>query len=280
MAPNVLVQLRTDGGSLTPALARIAAYVHAHPEDVMYQTVTELGDRSGASEASVIRLCRDLGFNSYSEFKMALAIEVTQAKPGQERTNGGVTDAEDPAAAIAAQGVAALVDTEKLQDRDLMERAVNALSKARRIEVFGVGASAIVAEYVAYKFIRLGLSAYAHGDPHLAAMMAAKMSDTDVAIGVSSSGSTIDTVRAARLATTSGAQVIAITNRKRSPLSKVADMVLVAAAPETPLTGGAFASKVGQLFLVEVLYGALADGDIKLQRAITETAEAISDRSY
>jgi len=243
----------------------------------MYQTVTELGDRSGASEASVIRLCRDLGFGSYAEFKMALAIEVTKAKPTQQAHQA---PDNGPIAATVRLGVSALENTEKLLDPGRIEATVAALAQAHRIELFGVGASAIIAQYAAYKFLRLGLNAHAREDPHLAAMMAVKLTERDVAVAVSSSGSTIDTVRAAKLAKTSGAHVVVVTNRKRSPLSKLADTVLVAASSETPLTGGAFASKVGQLLLFEVLYGALADRDVELERAITETAEAISDRSY
>lgn len=277
MAPNVLVQLQINGSSLTPALARIADYVRANPEQVMYQTVTELGDRSGASEASVIRFCRDLGFNSYAEFKMALAIEVTKSPPPELV----VSDPDDGSVRTTVKlGVVALKNTEKLLDADTIKKVVAKLSVTPRVELFGVGASAIVAQYAAYKFIRLGLNAQAREDPHLAAMMAVKLTDRDVVIAVSSSGSTIDTVRAAQLAKKSGAYIVAITNRKRSPLSKIANAVLMAASPETPLTGGAFASKVGQLLLIEVLYGALTERDVAFERAITVTAEAISDRSY
>lgn len=277
MAPNVLVQLETNGGSLTPALARIADYVRANPKQVMYQTVTELGDRSGASESSVIRFCRDLGFNSYAEFKMALAIEVTQSQPPR----GPSAESEDGSInATAKVGVEALESTATLLDAALVQDVVQRIAAAERIILFGVGASAIVARYAAYKFIRLGLNAEAQDDPHLAAMVAAKLTARDMAFAVSSSGSTIDTVRAAELAKISGARIVAITNRKRSPLSKVADAVFIAASAETPLTGGAFASKVGQLLLIEVLYNGLAACDGKFAQAITDTAEAIADRSY
>ena len=276
MAPNVLVQLETNGGSLTPALARIADYVRANPKQVMYQTVTELGDRSGASESSVIRFCRDLGFNSYAEFKMALAIEVTQSQPPQVASEDG----DGSIGAVAKVGVAALESTATLLDPAAVMEVVRLIGGAERIVLFGVGASAIVARYAAYKFIRLGLTAEAPDDPHLAAMVAAKLTPRDVAFAVSSSGSTMDTVRAAELAKIAGARVVAITNRKRSPLSKVADTVFLAAAAETPLTGGAFAAKVGQLLLIEVLYNGLAAVDGKSAQAITDTAEAIADRSY
>ncbi|WP_446488513.1 MurR/RpiR family transcriptional regulator [Enterobacter hormaechei] len=43
---------------------------------MLYLTITELAKESKTSEASVTRLCRNLGCKGYTEFKMALALDV------------------------------------------------------------------------------------------------------------------------------------------------------------------------------------------------------------
>ncbi len=48
----------------------------ASPHEVIYQSVTELAEGAEVSEASVIRLCRDLGFKGVQDLKLALAADV------------------------------------------------------------------------------------------------------------------------------------------------------------------------------------------------------------
>ena len=102
----------------------------------------------------------------------------------------------------------------------------------------------------------------------------------DVALAVSSSGSTLDVVRAATLAKEAGAFLAAITNRTKSPLTALADVVLLASTPETPLTGGALASKISQLVIVDMLFETIADRDPAARDAIRRTAQSVTDRGY
>lgn len=277
-ARPVLARLRATRDSLTPALARIADAVLAGPDAVLAQTITELADQAGASEASAIRLCRDLGFAGYQDFKLALATELAIARPP-----GPAAAADSAAEAVAAlvrAGTSALEDTRGLLDAALLDAVAERLAAARTVALFGVGASGVTARYGFYKLVRLGIAAAVHDDAHLAAMAAGGLGPADVAVAVSSSGSTVDTVRAAGLARGAGAYVVALTNRLRSPLTAAADAVLLAAAPETPLTGGAFPSKIGQMLILDALFTTVAARHAGRRAAIRRTAEAVSDRSF
>ncbi|HYG58664.1 MAG TPA: MurR/RpiR family transcriptional regulator, partial [Symbiobacteriaceae bacterium] len=59
--------------TLRRAEARLGTYIQAHPHDVIQLSITDLADRSGTSEATVVRLCRRLGFRGFQEFKIGLA---------------------------------------------------------------------------------------------------------------------------------------------------------------------------------------------------------------
>ncbi|MCB8881109.1 MurR/RpiR family transcriptional regulator [Acidisoma cellulosilytica] len=272
---RVLAELRASLPALSPALARIAETVLEAPERILSQTVIELAEAAGSSDASVIRFCRDQGYESFQGFKLALATELATTEPrtvpsGKWGRLGGMVE----------QAVTALRETEALLDPDLITTVADRLANARRVLVLGVGASAVTMRYMQYKLTRLGQAAVAHEDAHMGAMAAAGLAAGDVAIIVSSSGSTLDAVRAAQLARDAGAYVVAITNRSRSPLTAQADAVLLAAAAETPLTGGAFASKVSQFLVVDLLFETMARADPATRDAIANTARSVADRGY
>jgi DNA-binding MurR/RpiR family transcriptional regulator len=268
---KVLASVRAARATLSPALARIADAVLDGPDRILTLTVTELAEAAGASEASVIRFCREQDFASFQAFKLALATELALAAPapGTGRWGG-----------IGERAITALRETEDLLDPGMVERVAARLLTAGRVLVFGVGASAITARYAAYKLTRLGLPALAHEDPHMAAMAAATLAPADMAIAVSSSGSSIDTVRAGERAREAGALLVALTNRTRSPLTALADAVLLAASAETPLTGGAFPSKISQLLIVDILFETIAHAHPPARAAIGLTARSVTDRGY
>ncbi|MDG4898800.1 ROK family protein [Mesorhizobium sp. WSM4976] len=100
-----------------------------------------------------------------------------------------------------------------------------------------------------------------------------------VQVVISSSGSTIDAVRVAELARSKGAFVIGISNRSKSPLIAVCDLALIASWPETPLTGGAFPSKISQLLIVDALVAEMTRQDPKRLVELSRTAEVMTAAS-
>ena len=264
--------------SLTPALVRVARYASDNPDKVIYHTVTELAEASGASEASVIRFCRDLGYSGFQEFKLALAVDLA-SKP-QERPTAPADSPRSDLELVVRHALTAVSDTGELLDEADITTAARRLLAASRVDLYGSGASGIVAQYFEYKLIRLGVDAHAHQDPHLAAMSASRLGRKDVAIGISSSGSIVDTVHSLNTAATAGAFTIAVTNRPKSPLTKHADLVLLSASPESPLTGGAIPSKISQLVVLEALATVMLHLQPSRDEAIRDTAEAVVDKSY
>lgn len=275
MASALIAKVRSEGASMTPALERVAERVLGAPEEVLYESITELAEESGSSEASVMRFCRELGFAGFQDFKLALARELATEKRADR--DG---EAADAVSVLVETAVTALRETEQLLDRAAVETAASRILAAAQVEIFGVAASAVTAQYLEYKLTRLGLRSRALSDAHLAAMVADTSDPAVVHVIVSSSGSTIDTVKIATAARASGAFVIGITNRSKSPLVAVCDLALIASWPETPLTGGAFPSKISQLLIVDALFAYLSQRAPGRGEIINRTAGSVSDRSY
>ena len=99
----------------------------------------------------------------------------------------------------------AIADTARTLDRGALAAAVDLVLLARRIDVVGVGASAVVALDLQQKLHRIGLIAFAWSDTHAALTAAALLGPEDVLIGISHSGATKDTEEAVEEAARRGA---------------------------------------------------------------------------
>ena len=151
---------------------------------------------------------------------------------------------------------------------------VNALATATRIDIYGVGASGFVALDLQQKLQRIGRPAFAWPDPHMAITSAALRGAGDVAVGLSHTGTTVDTIDALREARAHGATTVAVTNFPWSPITEVADFVLLTAARETAFRSGAMTSRIAQLTVVDCLFVVLAQRDLPATKAALERTYA------
>ena len=207
--------------TLTPTEQKIARYILECPGEVVNMTVTELAQKCGTVPSAVNRMCKSVGVDGFSRFKIILAGDV-------EKNSLSVPhapfDKSDTSSAIFgkvfASGVETLKNTCAMLDYSVVEDFVQKLSGADRIFLFGVGTSAVVATDAAYRFSQLGLQAYAYTDILQMHVMAKNMNHGDVAFAISHSGTTKAVVEAMRIAANSGAHTLALTSFSRSLLYK------------------------------------------------------------
>jgi len=280
-AIGALERLRALRAGLPPAAGRIADVLLAHPAEVVHLSVTEIAERARASEGSVIALCRQVGVRGFQHLKIEIArglVRPTQAI--QEDLEPG-----DDAAAVLRKvfegGRQALADTLAVIAPAALEAASAILLGARRIEVFGIGSAAPVAEDAHMRLMRIGLDSRLLVDSHHQAV-AAVLAGPDVAVlTISHSGSTLETVTATRLAREAGARTIVVTNLGRSPISAHAEVLLHTAARETRTRTEAMTSRIAQLAVVDALvsHAALTIGD-RAVAALRRSAEALALKRF
>jgi DNA-binding MurR/RpiR family transcriptional regulator len=274
---SVLVRIRAVAPSLRPAQRRVADAVLRDPAGTAQLPIGRLAQRCSTSVATVMRFCRSAGFHGYPELRLALARETGRESAADGAVLSPDIDRDDSLADIVAKiafsDAAAVQDTAATLDLDALAAAVDAVATARRIDVYGIGASGFAGQDLHQKLHRIGLLAFAWPDPHAALTSAALLDAGCVAIGISHTGSTLDTVDALRTARESGARTIAITNFVPSPLTEHADLVLTTAARETTFRSGAMASRIAQLAVIDCLFVAVA------QRSYDRTTTALG-RTY
>lgn len=275
------LKIRTLYNSFSKTEKKIADYVLENSDAVIYMSVTELAEKCEVGETTIIRFCRKIGLKGYQEFKLVLAREMVNK---QEIVYDKVTSEDDIETIInkvTESNIQAIKDTAKLLSRDTIEKASEVILGSDKVDVYGVGASGFTAWDTKYKFMRIGIRCEAFTDPHLQCVSAVNLTNKSVAIGISFSGSTKDTVDSLTIAKEAGAFIIAITNYAKSPITKVADLVILTAARETPLRSGALTSKIAQLDAIDILYTVVA---VKLENKayaiLNSTAEAVLPKLY
>lgn len=276
---SVMIRIRRAIPTLRPAERRVADAVIDDPAGVSESSITAVAKLCNTSETTVLRFCRAIGMTGYPDLRIALAraaqweeSDVDNGAPttGQISANDALSEVVSKTAYADARAIS---DTAAALDVAVLERAVGVIADARRIDIFGTGASALVATDLHQKLHRIGLVTFNTPDTHLALTSMAVLSSDDVAVGISHSGTTTDTIDALKVARRHGATTIAITNFDSSPISGVADLLLVTAAHETTFRSGAMSSRIAQLALVDCLFAGVA------QRSYDEAVDAL-EASY
>lgn len=276
-----LLRIKSGMEMFKPSERSVADFVLSYPEQVMQMSISEAARDIGVGESTVIRFCRALGYKGYQEFKLRLAQDLVEPVEFIHENISFADKTAELAQKVFQTNVKAVEDTMKALDPEMVEVAAKALAAARKIDIYGVGYSSFSALDAKFKFVRLGLMADAYGDAHLQAMAAASLGQGDVAIGISHSGSTKDVVDALTAARKSGANTISITNFNPSPITRVSDVVLLTASPESPLGGEVLTSRIAQLCVIDVLSVALAvELGERCLDLIKKTSEAVKKKRY
>jgi DNA-binding MurR/RpiR family transcriptional regulator len=271
--------------SLLPGLARaeqrVAKVVLENPATVAHRSITEVAEQAGTSETTVTRFCKAIGVGGYPELRIALAADTARSAARANHDMGGDIgpgdDLKQVVGKVAFADARAVEETAEQLDVESLAKVVQAVAGARRVDVYGFGASAFVAFDLQQKLHRIGRTCFAWNDTHIALTSAAVLTGEDVAVGISHTGSTAETVEALRVAKEAGATTVALTNFPRSPITEIADLVLTTAARETTFRSGAMASRIAQLTVIDCLFIGVAQHHVDTAKtALEATYEAVS----
>jgi DNA-binding MurR/RpiR family transcriptional regulator len=276
-----LVKIRSLLPGLARAEQRVAKVVLENPGTVAHRSITEVAEQAGTSETTVTRFCKAIGVGGYPELRIALAADTARSAARANHDMGGDIgpgdDLRQVVGKVAFADARAVEETAEQLDIESLDRVVQAVAGARRVDVYGFGASAFVAFDLQQKLHRIGRTCFAWNDTHIALTSAAVLTGEDVAVGISHTGSTVETVEALRVARETGATTVALTNFPRSPITEVADHVLTTAARETTFRSGAMASRIAQLTVIDCLFIGVAQHHVDTAKtALEATYEAVS----
>ncbi|MDV6270815.1 MurR/RpiR family transcriptional regulator [Rhodococcus globerulus] len=274
-------RVRANLVSLAAAEARVVNTLLDAGSAAIHLTVSEVAKTSGVGVGTVVRACKAAGFKGFQDAKIALAQDQLQTGT---RVEEGVDTGDEPAAILrklasstdeALRNVPAGIPAENLA------QAVDLLAAARRVLFLAVGTSAPFASDAAYRLTTIGIDAVAPADVHAQHVQASLLTSADVVVIVSHTGSTTETITAARAAVTAGAAIIAVTSFSTTPLTELATVALVAGSRETVYRIEAMTSRFSHLLVLDTIYVALYLSDPERSKAAQVlVADALSEHRF
>lgn len=280
---RVLDLIETYQSQMPATMGKIAAVLHDDPKAPLTLSITELAERAGTSPASVTRFCRLLGFEGYSQLRVGIAEDVGRggAKDAWNADIGRSFGPEDPPDEVRNTllntHVRSLSRTASLLDMDTAVRVAARIVASPHLDVYGVGGSGLTALEVQARLYRIGVNVHTWGEVHNGMASAAILDHRCVAIGISNTGRTEETIQMLSIAKAAGAYTVAMTGNPESPLARLADEVLIAAAPDGYLQPADLSARHCQLFVVDLLYLLIAQSDFnRTTRLLAASGSAVA----
>ncbi|MDQ0857415.1 MurR/RpiR family transcriptional regulator [Bacillus sp. V2I10] len=278
MGQNCLGSIRSHYARLSQKEKKIANYILENPKEIIHSTINEVADNLGVAEATVFRFCKRIDFKGYQAMKIALASEIMS--PIQQILEEINENDNEKAVAekVFHSNIRTLENTLQILDFSSIKKASGILTNANHVNFYGTGGSAIIAMDAYHKFIRTGISAYAFIDSHFQLMSASQLTDRDVAVVISHSGTNKDTIKVMNTAKKNGAKTIGITGFPKSPIGQNADVTLFTSSEETEYRSEALASRIGQLSLIDALYvNMMISNKDDAKKSLEKVRDAISE---
>ena len=251
-SPNLIRRLTDARSTLSKSETKVASYVLDHAHEVIEMRVADLARGSQVSEPTVIRFCRAIGFDGFQSFKLNLAQHLGSGGVYSQFAVDDNDTVEDLRNKVFDTTIGTLLTVRDELDPIALERSINAITRANRVEFYGFGASGSVAADAQHKFFRLQMSSAAYTDPHIQHMSAISLGRDDVVVAISQSGQTTALLQSVRLARQAGATVIGLAPRDTA-LSQECTIPIYVNREEDHETFAPVSSRIAHLVVIDVI---------------------------
>lgn len=276
------VRLKEAMNTFSSMEQRVAAFIMGFPTEVSNMSIDELAKACNTSVSSVVRLCKSANYNGYKDFLRALSTDlaINQNKEVTYRDIQPGDSVKSIIRNVCMSHMQAIENTLSVLDTTQMQKAVNVIGKAKRIDFYGIGTSGIVAMDAHNKFVRIGKISMSSADPHQQILTAALLAKGDVAVLISYSGDTRDILELADVVKRTPATLISITRYSKNELSQKADICLYCSSSELLTRSGAMGSRISSMTVIDVLYTAVTSNQYQGVKEYLDKTQQVSARKH
>jgi DNA-binding MurR/RpiR family transcriptional regulator len=266
-APGVTNRIQSGRPEMSGAMAKIADYLLEHPQAPLKLSIGELAKQAGASAATVTRFCRLIGYSGYVPFRVSIATDLgrSTAQDSWKTDIGRAFGPDDPAADVLSTLINAhtrtLQETASAIDIATVSEIAQRIATSAHVDIYGVGGSAMLAEELQARLYRIGINAHAWSEVHAGLTSAAIQDSSTVAIGISNTGRTEETIQMLGEAGRAGALTVGISNNPTSPMCEGADRTITTSVYEKFLQPDDLSAKHAQMLVLDLLYLLVAQGN-------------------
>ncbi len=276
---KTLLNIKTLYSQMGNGERKIADYILSNESGLTPLSISELAEKCGCGDATVVRFSRRLGFKGYQGLKIALAKE--EDRHGNVNESISAKDSpEEVFKKVCDDIYCSLEKTQKSLSGEIFAKVCEAILSAKRVLIYGLGNSAAVAMDFAHKLLRIGYDAVAYSDNHMQAISAAHVDAGCVVVGISHSGSSRDIIDSLNIAKSNGAITVAITNIGKSPIYKVVDYALRTVSDETTYSIFGMNARIAQLALIDAIYCYIICQKQDCDVHIEKTIEALQEKKF
>ena len=256
----MIMQKLARGEGFTDAEMVIARVVQEDPHGILDMSLAQAAERAHASQATVVRFCQRLGFRGFPAFKLALAGEIESVLQGAAAVDVDVPFEAEATPHEIAESLYALTyqtmrDAREGLDEHLLMRAARQIHRAGSISFFGRGESALIAEDLRQKLVRIGYRCSSEVINGFGGASAPHRAKDELAFVVSQYAdsnhvyNTMDELIRQKIPT------IMLCGTSGSPLSALADLTITVETHDTRYKIGSFAQRIAMGYVCDCLFG-------------------------
>lgn len=274
---SCIFKIKEGFNSFTNTEKKLAEYIIKNKDEVVGLSAQELSSKADISPAAVVRFSKTLGYKGFTALKVDLAKDRDERDDETSVIINEDDSLKDIIRKVKVSNISSIDETIGLMNVDTMKNIIEAMINAKRIYLFGIGASGLVALDLQQKLLRINKSTLYQIDPHTQIASAVHIEKEDVAIGISYSGETKEVNVPLKIAKEKGAKTIAITRYNKNSLSRISDYAIYLPNYEKEFRVGAITSRIDALTIVDILYLGVARNEFKQTKEyIKSTREAIN----
>ncbi|MDJ0318552.1 MULTISPECIES: MurR/RpiR family transcriptional regulator [Arthrobacter] len=259
-AAGVVNRIQAKLPDMSAAMAKIGAFLLERPQAPLELSIMELAEQTKTSPATVTRFCRLLGYAGYVPFRVSIASELGRSDARESwkadigRAFGPDDSPRDVLSTLVNAHTRSLEETAAVMDLALMMKIARRIAMSSHVDIYGIGGSAVMAKELQSRLYRIGINAHHWSEVHAGLTSAAIQDANTVAIGISNTGRTEETLQMLREAGEAGALTIALSNNPGSPLAESADESIITSVHEQFLQPDDLSAKHVQLLVIDLLY--------------------------
>ncbi|MBP2412645.1 DNA-binding MurR/RpiR family transcriptional regulator [Arthrobacter stackebrandtii] len=259
-AAGVVNRIQAKLPDMPAAMAKIGSYLLEHPQAPLELSIMELAEQTKTSPATVTRFCRLLGYAGYVPFRVSIASDLGRSDARESwkadigRAFGPDDSPRDVLSTLVNAHTRSLTETAAVIDLAQMNKVARRIAMCQHVDIYGIGGSSVMAKELQSRLYRIGINAHYWAEVHAGLTSAAIQDSNSVAIGISNTGRTEETLQMLREAGEAGALTVALSNNPGSPLAESADESIITSVHEQFLQPDDLSAKHVQLLVLDLIY--------------------------
>lgn len=237
--------------SLTISELDVLRFIDGNKKVFLESSIKELAKLTFVSTATVMRLCKKLGFTGYLEFKYIIKEELSKEE---------IKMKPESFQELLNYNIKTITETAKMISEEKVKEVVNHIKNKKRIHFFGKGLTSTILQYASKELMTSNYPNTNYQDTHIAYISAESMSEDDILFVASMSGNTHQIVRASQIAKSRNATVVTISSNGDNELSKIGDYNFTF-YKDDKIRQFDIASRLPILFILNIIINTLVDCD-------------------